>query len=609
MPSQFFGLMIAGSGLRNANAALNTTNNNIANATTEGYSRQTVVQEARDPLRVFAQYGCAGAGVETIAIERNRNEFFDAKYRSNNTRLGVYEIKEYYQMQVQQYLKDDGKTGFSTIYNNMANALQKIITNGPDSNPAKKDFISTATSMAEYFNTMAADLEKIQKDINDEIKLTVDSINSIASTISTLNKQINTIEMSGSAANALRDKRDLLVDQLSELVDVETRETPIIDPADPTRETGGTRYLVKIAGGQTLVDGDTYQQLECNVKEGKVNQSDAQGLYDISWTNGNVFTMTNPSIGGKLQGLIEMRDGNNNYYFNGKVRDVVSDPPDHHKLSVEVNDENLMDLNKCTLPESGEVQIGALKYAYDSWEYDETTHTYTFVINDAKCDRTIGKSAINQTAQVGEAYDYQGIPYYMEQMNEWIRSFAGLFNEAMQNGYTCDGKKGTWLFTAGKVAGGQYGMPLKPDGSNDKKNYYRITAFNLQVNQALIDDPSLLATKKDPTLGVDAYHLITDLYTIMTDKSSEFFRGGSPGEFLDSLLGDVALNAGSAETFVNTYEGIKKSVSNQRLSVMGVDEEEEGVYLVKFQHNFNMASKMIQTLTEVYDRLILETGV
>ena len=71
----------------------------------------------------------------------------------------------------------------------------------------------------------------------------------------------------------------------------------------------------------------------------------------------------------------------------------------------------------------------------------------------------------------------------------------------------------------------------------------------------------------------------------------------------------MALNASSAETFTKTFEGIKKSVDNQRLSVMGVDEEEEGVQLVRFQYNYNLASKMIQVLSEVYDRLILETGV
>lgn len=609
MPSQFFGLMIAGSGLRSANAALNTTNNNIANANTSGYSRQTVVQEANTPLRTFVKYGCAGAGVETIAIERNRSEFYDSKYRTNMTKLGIYEIKEYYQMQVQQYLKDDGTSGFSTLFGNVSSALQNIITNGANSNPVKTDFISSLSSMAEYFNTMAADLTKIQKDINDEIKLTTDSINSIASSIATLNQQINVIEMTGTTANALRDKRDLLIDELSELVQVETQESPIMDPNDPGRETGGTRYLVKIAGGQTLVDGSSYQQLECNVRKGRLNQSDADGLYEISWTNGNVFTMTNPSIGGKLQGLIDMRDGNNSYYFHGKIVDVQPGDPGYHTMTVQVDDENLLDLNKSTLPKTGEISLGNKSYAYTDWEFDENDGTYTFTIDDAQCDSTIGSNATGQTAQVGDNYDYQGIPYYMEQMNEFLRSFTQNFNKILQTAYTSDGRKGTWVFTGGKVEGGQFDMSLSAGGEIDKNTYYQLTAFNFQINQELVDDPSLLATKKDASLGVDAYDVITDLIKLMTDKDSMSFRGGSAGEFLNSLLSDVALNASSAETFTNTYEGIKNSVSNQRLSVMGVDEEEEGVELVRFQHNYNLASKMVQVLSEVYDRLILETGV
>ena len=75
MPSQFFGLSIASSGIRAANAALNTTANNIANTHTDGYSRQQVTQEAASPLRLFTTYGCAGAGVDTIAIERVRDQF------------------------------------------------------------------------------------------------------------------------------------------------------------------------------------------------------------------------------------------------------------------------------------------------------------------------------------------------------------------------------------------------------------------------------------------------------------------------------------------------------------------------------------------------------
>lgn len=96
MPSQFFGLSIASSGIRAANAALNTTANNIANVHTEGYSRQQVTQEAADALRLFTTYGCAGAGVDTVAIERVRDSFYDMRFRNNNSTLGEYDIKILY---------------------------------------------------------------------------------------------------------------------------------------------------------------------------------------------------------------------------------------------------------------------------------------------------------------------------------------------------------------------------------------------------------------------------------------------------------------------------------------------------------------------------------
>ena len=84
MPSQFFGLNIAYTGLLASNAAMNTTSNNIANVQTEGYSRQQVTQQASNALRVFQTYGCAGAGVETLAIERVRDEFYDGRFWDNN---------------------------------------------------------------------------------------------------------------------------------------------------------------------------------------------------------------------------------------------------------------------------------------------------------------------------------------------------------------------------------------------------------------------------------------------------------------------------------------------------------------------------------------------
>ena len=75
------------------------------------------------------------------------------------------------------------------------------------------------------------------------------------------------------------------------------------------------------------------------------------------------------------------------------------------------------------------------------------------------------------------------------------------------------------------------------------------------------------------------------------------------------MLSDVALNASNAITFSKNYDNITKSINNQRLSVMGVDNDEEALNLVKFQEAYNLSAKMIQVFTEIYDRLILNTGV
>lgn len=94
-----------------------------------------------------------------------------------------------------------------------------------------------------------------------------------------------------------------------------------------------------------------------------------------------------------------------------------------------------------------------------------------------------------------------------------------------------------------------------------------------------------------------------------TNKSVASFRGAPTSDFLVCILADVALNANSANTFYNTYTNVGKSIDNQRIAISGVDQDEEAVSLVKYQNAYTLASKMIQTLTEIYDRLILETGV
>ncbi len=775
MPSQFFGLNIAYTGLLASNAALNTTSNNIANVQTEGYSRQQVKQQAANALRVFQTYGCAGAGVETLAIERVRDEFYDGRFWDNNAKLGEYSQKQYYMEQIEAYFDDNGKNaGFKTVFDQlMITGLEELLKN-PDDSAAKSQLVGYAGALAEYFNGVAGNLEKLQKDVNQEIKLKVDELNSLAGEIATLNKQINTIELTGVKANELRDRRALLIDQLSEIVDVEVKEVPIADANDPERETGANRLMIRIAGGQILVDDSEYNRLECVARRSyeKVNQTDIDGLYDVYWEDGQKFNLYSGAMGGALKGLVQMRDGNNGENFTGLVsRTGYADG--HDTVTIEVGRAYLQDLNKCNLSDSGGIiNLGNQIFYYDSWSYNVSfddegneVHSYTFTLSDQeKNPRRLTNDRVGKTASIGNSITYQGIPYYMSQMNEWVRTFAQKFNDIVTAGVDSNGDQGLKMFSGNLAAkDAQFGFPddtrydqylekvdelkyaaladqleklkkeyhdqndpLLPDKIKDQtdKNvqamvdarekanlqnmiaelkqkyingtppmtadkaqeeaekavdkakakadaqasitaqdredakvaaersvkaadeeaalayakakldpaevaaaeaeakkqvsvtvkvgddsYYRLTAMNFDILVAVELDPSRIANRYDEGDGVEQNDLLEDLKDLATNKERMSFRGCSASEFLQCVLSDVALNAQRANTFYQNFKDISGTIDTQRISISGVDEDEEALNLVKYQNGYNLASKMIQTLTEIYDRLILETGV
>lgn len=629
MPSQFFGLVIASSGLRAANAALNTTGNNISNADTDGYSRQTVVQQAYEALRTYTTYGCAGAGVDTIAIERIRDEFYDTKYWNNQCLVGEYDVKQSYYSQIEAYFTDDSTTdGFKTIFNHMVNALNEVEKN-PASTTTKAQFIGYVSSLCEYFNNLAGNLEDLQKSINQEIKVKTDEINSIASELATLNKQINVIELStGGTANELRDRRAILLDRLSEIVDIEVNEVKVYDLNNPDRDTGATNCIVKIGGNQLLVNGNDYNTLICTARSEKeaVNQSDIDGLYDIEWSNGQHFGL-GINAKGSLKGLLDLRDGNNKEFFNGDITKVTG-----NQVKVKVTDDYLTNLNKTNLAEQGRITLGNQIFYYDEWtfsqEYDPNSQTYsyyyTFDINEKLSDTAVNSNMVGKDATAGKSVNYQGIPYYMSQMNEWIRNFSQEINDLLCAGYTSNGDPGCTLLTGKDYLDGQYLLydpadPSKPASSRYDKwstdgevsckedSYYKVTAKNFAVMTALVHNADLLATKTDKAAGVDQYGVVENIVNMLGDK--KIFRNCTSGDFLTCILSDISLNANAANTFFENYTNISTTIDNQRLSISGVDSDEEAMNLVQYQNSYNLASRMIQTMTEIYDRLILQTGV
>ena len=617
MASTFFGLDIAYTGVQAANAKLNTTANNIANVDTKGYTRQEATQVASDALRISQSYGMAGTGVTVTDINQVRNEFYDVKYWQAQTNLGQYDMKMYYMYQIEDYFTDkDTVEGFEPIFSAMFDSLEEVYKQAGTPS-TKTQFIGAAGDLCEYFNAQATNLEKLQLGVNEEIKNKVDEINSIAEQIATLNKQINTIEVNHLRANELRDKRNLLIDQLSKIVDVEVRETPIYTTPGGTEKSGIYTYEVSIAGGQILVQGYEYNTLECVARsaEEKVNQSDADGLFEIKWSNTMDFNLYGANLGGELKGLIEVRDGNNEEDFHGTTKGVKDNSDGTYTVTIEVpNKDYLTDMNKCTLPDSGQLTLVNTKYKYSGFEFDGTKNpaTYTFTI---KPDAGQAAPTIfdGKEASVGTKIDYQGIPYYQEQMNEWVRIFAKAMNDIEKTAVDEEGNPAEVLFTAKDKVNG---TEIKFDDSladnkykSSDSDYYRLTAGNLSINNEMVKDASKFGTTVDIKKGGDAQDVTELLLTVQDDKNKVNFRGCSAKEFLQCITSDIALSANNAKTFTENYTNINKSVSQTRLSISGVDNDEEALHLVKFQEAYNLSAKVMQIMTEIYDRLILQTGV
>ncbi|PHU36283.1 flagellar hook-associated protein FlgK, partial [Pseudobutyrivibrio ruminis] len=365
MSSTFFGLTIAASGLNTSQAQINTTANNISNVNTTGYSRQVVNTVASSALRCYQSWGTTGTGVEATGVTQRRDLYYDEKYWNNQSALGFYDKKQYYMAQIEDYFNENNNNaGFTTIYTKMFNAMSTL-QGSPGDDTVRKQFISNAKQLTEYFNQLATKLDDLQSSINDEIKTAVDDINAISEKVAILTKQINTIEQGGGHANELRDQRALLIDNLSKMVDVKVQETEVLNSNDPDMYTGATYYTVYI-NGQILVD--TYEHNTLAVKSRELdqnhNQTDIDGLYEIVWSkDGDRFNATPSSSGGSLKAMFEVRDGNNNENMHATVTGATAN-------SITITNLSIDDINELNMPTRGSLDTNNTEYTYDSFSFD-----------------------------------------------------------------------------------------------------------------------------------------------------------------------------------------------------------------------------------------------
>ena len=614
MPSQFFGLNIGASALSAFQASINTTANNISNVQTKGYSRQTTVLEATEPIRVYARYGSTGTGVAATEITQERSLYYDTKYWQNNSSKGFFEQKLHYPDQVETVLQDDenSQKGFTSIFSQMFDTgLDTLKTRGEEK-PVRNQFIHEAQQLCNYFNDMYDSLKKMQEDANEEIKSTTDQINSISEKLAILNKQINNYEIRGGNANELRDQRANLIDELSTIVDVEVKEYEVTNSnGEPL---GGTNYRIYI-NGQVLVNGNEYRTLDCLSSEYKNNQTDADGLYTIVWHDtGMDFAATGGTGQGTLDALFVIRDGNNNENMHGAVDSVSADGK-----QITLKNPSQTDFNAINLPQKGQITIDSTHYAYDGWDAQigaDGIEKITFRLVEPVSEQTAARLP-DSYVSCGVSVDAMGIPYYQAQFNEFLRNFTQAFNDIEKKGVDLEGNAMGSFFVGKTITGIDYDVSDWDEKahtgaenftiSSEDDSYYQITASTIRVNERSLNDPSYFSTSSEIINGEAKYNIVEELMTLQKDV--KMFRGDSAESFLETLLSDITVDVNKNKTNYNNYSNLATSINNQRTSISGVDEDEEGLNLIKFQNAYNMAAKVISVMSEIYNKLINEMGV
>ncbi|MBQ7863589.1 MAG: flagellar hook-associated protein FlgK [Lachnospiraceae bacterium] len=602
MANTFFGLNIGTTGLYAAKSGLNITAHNVANIETEGYSRQVIKQSADTPISTNNRYGMLGSGVAVNEITQMRSQYYDEKYRSNNALLGMYESRSYFMNEVQSYLNEIELEGFTTTFDSMYDSLQELAKD-PANLTVRTQVSNYAMSMCEYFNSLSTSLDQVQTECNYEVKNQVSRINSLATQVATLTKQINTVEIGGQNANDLRDQRANLIDELSEIVNVTVTEREI-------GTVGMTEYIVRL-DGQLLVDNYEARSLEVIPRTENMSQCDVDGLYDVYWDNGEKLNAESATLKGTLKALFEVRDGNNKENLQGYAEEV-----DDGATEITIINTNINDLKDLNIPAEGKITIGNGEYAYTSFAVtanEDGTYTYTFQLKEEARRQYPEGTKVS----IGTTMDYKGIPYYHAQLNEFIRVFAKNFNEVHASGQNLNGDTGVNFFSAkNPMTAEQYNLnsfgvkgaenvtmsEFESDPLTVEAPYYMLTAANFTVNETIQMNPHTISAASDITNGIGNADIANKLLALKSDVS--MFKQGDPAAFLQTLVGEVGVDTKASLNFAESQEDIVQAVTSQRLSVAGVDIDEEAMNLAKYQEAYNLAAKVIAVMSETYDTLI-----
>jgi flagellar hook-associated protein 1 FlgK len=315
-----FGLYVAMTGLFAQKKCIEVTAHNIANASTPGYTRQRAELSTKDPwpvpgLNMPREAGQLGTGVQVKTIERIRDQFLDQQIRQQTLLEGEWEERNNALSQVETIFMELSDNGLNSVMDKFWddwNQLSKF----PDSSPVRTTVVESSVTLADTIRHTYSQLKTLQNDLNEQVRIKVDQTNSILNQIADLNKQIQTVSVSGLSPNDLLDRRDILLDQLNSTVAAEVH-------------IQGDQTVNVMIGGMNVVDGFKATLLTA--------EADAQGIYQVGVDlgKGNNALVQWSDLGGEFQGLAEARDNDVEGYMEALDQLAVSLAREVNKLHMD----------------------------------------------------------------------------------------------------------------------------------------------------------------------------------------------------------------------------------------------------------------------------------
>ena len=618
-------LSLGVTGLQASSNALNTVAHNITNADTEGYTRQQVELDDRRYITISKtgsaiSYQQAGLGVYYSNAKQVRDYFLDKTYRTELGRQDFYEVSKNTLNEVEDLLGELNGASFQKSLSDLWTAVQEL-TKDPCNSVTQGALVSEAAEFIERAQSVYSDLAGYQDNINYQVLQDVKTINEYGKKILELNATIQKIELGEERANDFRDQRNLILDKLSALCNINYKEDQYgsvsvqIEGEDFVKgslcyeiwididsQTGfytpywpqNSNYTV-VPGGDPKKTDDTIFTTD-GKKGDRIYHIDAAHVFD---TDRPISSEANTDVG-KLRSLLYARGDRRADYTDIRFYDDVKDSV---LMNIEAEFDQLIHNVVTAVNEVLENAAGV------------RTVTETSTGNDLAIYNAI--KAADPKAYDGKEYKiYENVDDGYNYMEDGNGAPLQLFQKSTTDGYTEYnlGALGSfWVYNEEEMpklnSRGQVidnnGLVVDQSKLADIK-YSLYSVSNTRVNQELLQTPSLLGFRLED--GSEDIKTMEALKRVFTDEiytlNPTVIKKVSLNEYYSDLVSQVS---NSGYMYSSIYENQAKTVAaaeSAKDQVEAVSSDEELSNMIKFQSAYNASSRFINVVDEMMEHLL-----